>query len=297
MIRVALLPGSRALALPAGGSVGAGVTSITTPSATEMSINQESGHSIINWNSFGIGKNETVNIVQPTSDATLLNRVLGNSPSEIFGRLTANGRVFLVNQNGILFGPTASVNVGGLVASTLAISDQDFLSGKYLFSRSGSTAAVVNQGSLHGGFIALLGGSVKQSGSLVTTKGAAVMASGEGVTLDIDPFGMIAIRVDPATYNAQIENSGIIEAEEGTVVMSAPARDALVATVVNNSGQLLTLQCSADNITWTPVAINNGASVTFPSGFAVSVTMGTGLNYRLASATAIVAGGTVWVAR
>ena len=236
MIRVALLPGSRALALPAGGSVGAGVTSITTPSATEMSINQESGHSIINWNSFGIGKNETVNIVQPTSDATLLNRVLGNSPSEIFGRLTANGRVFLVNQNGILFGPTASVNVGGLVASTLAISDQDFLSGKYLFSRSGSTAAVVNQGSLHGGFIALLGGSVKQSGSLVTTKGAAVMASGEGVTLDIDPFGMIAIRVDPATYNAQIENSGIIEAEEGTVVMSAPARDALVATVVNNSG-------------------------------------------------------------
>ena len=62
------------------------------------------------------------------------------------------------------------------------------------------------------------------------------MASGEGVTLDIDPFGMIAIRVDPATYNAQIENSGIIEAEEGTVVMSAPARDALVATVVNNSG-------------------------------------------------------------
>lgn len=94
-------------ALPSGGQIVAGQAAISAPSATQMNINQGTNQAIINWNSFGIGKGEAVNISQPSASSTLLNRVLGNNPSQIFGSLSANGRVFLTNPSGILFAPGA----------------------------------------------------------------------------------------------------------------------------------------------------------------------------------------------
>jgi filamentous hemagglutinin family protein len=225
-----------AQALPGGGQVASGQAAISTPLGSQMNINQGTGQAIINWNSFSIGKGETVSIVQPSSSATLLNRVLGNDPSRIFGSLIANGRVFLVNPGGVLFAPGASVNVGGLVASSLNIKDGDFLAGKYRFSQEGSAASVVNQGKLTGGFVALLGSSVENAGTIVTTRGTAGLAAGGAITLGFDPGGLMAIKVDAAAYRAQVKNSGIIEADGGRVLMTAAAADALLATVVNNSG-------------------------------------------------------------
>jgi filamentous hemagglutinin family protein len=238
VITISLLAGCRAFALPADGEITAGEATISTPSASAMRIEQKSSHAIINWGSFGIGRNEAVNVAQPDTKSILLNRVSGNDPSEIFGTLTANGRIFLVNPNGILFAPGASINVGGLVASTLAINDSDFLSKKYAFFQNGTPGTVVNRGALNGGFVALLGNSVMNSGSIITTRGTTGIAAGERITLDVDPCGLVAIKVEQTTYNAQITNSGVIEADDGTVVISAPAADMLLASVVNNSGQI-----------------------------------------------------------
>jgi filamentous hemagglutinin family protein len=223
-------------ALPVGGQVAAGQAVISTTSATQMNITQGTNQAIINWNSFGIGKGEAVNIAQPSASSTLLNRVLGNNPSEIFGSLTANGRVFLVNPGGVLFAPGASVNVGGLVASSLNIKDSDFLAGKYSFFKDGTVGAVVNQGNISGGFVALLGNSVENAGTIVTTKGSTGLAAGDEITLGFDPNGLMAIKVDKGAYNAQVANTGVIEANGGTVVMTAKAADALLGSVVNNSG-------------------------------------------------------------
>jgi filamentous hemagglutinin family protein len=100
-----------------------------------------------NWQSFSIGAGHTVNFVQPSSSAVALNRVLGSDVSVIQGALNANGQVFLINPNGVLFTPTAQVNVGGIVASTLNLSNEDFLAGRYRFSGD-STASVINQGNI-----------------------------------------------------------------------------------------------------------------------------------------------------
>ena len=117
--------GSNVYAAPAGGTVSAGSASITGGAGT-TTINQASQNLAINWQSFSIGQSEAVRFVQPDSNSVALNRVLGSDPSNILGSLSANGKVFLVNPNGILFGKGAQVNVGGLVASTLNITDSDF---------------------------------------------------------------------------------------------------------------------------------------------------------------------------
>ena len=118
----------------------------------------------MNWQGFNIAAGETVNFVQPNRSAIALNRVLGGEASSIYGQLSANGQVFLVNANGILFGRGAQVNVGGLVASTLDLSVADFMNGKRTFSGSGGRIDNFGTLSAEGGYIALLGGQVSNQG-------------------------------------------------------------------------------------------------------------------------------------
>ena len=119
-------------------------------------IAQGGPHLIINWDSFNIAEGKQVVFRQPYPSAVALNRVIGNSASQILGQLNANGQIFLVSTNGILFGPNSQVNVGALAASTLALSNRDFLGGRdYRYATQGKSAKVVNQGSLNaraGGF-------------------------------------------------------------------------------------------------------------------------------------------------
>ncbi len=133
-------------ALPTGGAVAAGGAAITRAPA-QLTVNQSTQNVVINWQSFGIGAEEGVTFVQPNSNAVALNRVVGQDPSVILGSLTANGQVFVVNPNGVLFGQGAQVNVGGLVASTLGISDTDFMAGNYYFTGTGGS--VVNDGTIN----------------------------------------------------------------------------------------------------------------------------------------------------
>ncbi|MDF3086802.1 two-partner secretion domain-containing protein, partial [Burkholderia sola] len=94
---------------------------------------------------FSVDRGERVAFLQPNSNSVALNRVISNNVSNIDGPIDANGKVFLVNPNGVMFGPGAQINVGGLVASTRNISDADFLAGNYRFSGT-SAAAIINQG-------------------------------------------------------------------------------------------------------------------------------------------------------
>ncbi|ELY5804932.1 filamentous hemagglutinin N-terminal domain-containing protein, partial [Cronobacter sakazakii] len=233
--------GSPALAagLPVGGQVVAGSASIQKPTENQMNIHQNSAHAVLNWNSFDIGQGHTVQFYQPDSSAVALNRVVGGNESHIMGNLNANGRVFLVNPNGVLFGKGASVNTAGLVATTRDIKNEDFMNGKYVFSGQKGQGEVVNQGNLtttKGGFIVLAGDRVRNSGTIRTPEGRAVLAAAEKVTLQLDNAGLTSVAVNGSVVNALVENSGLVSASDGQVLLTARGKNMLMNTVLNNSG-------------------------------------------------------------
>lgn len=239
---------STALAAPQGGTVAAGSATISQNGAL-TTINQASQKAVINWNSFGIAKGETVRFNQPGASSIALNRVTGNNASAIYGTLSANGQVFLVNPNGVLFAKGAQVNVGGLAASMLGISDKDFLNGNYQFSGD-SSKSVVNQGELSAaakGYIALLGANVANEGVIVAKEGTAALGAGSKVNLDFNGDGLLHMSVDKEAVAALASNKGLIQADGGLVVMSAKSADALAGTVVNNSGVIEAKSISAKN--------------------------------------------------
>lgn len=135
-------------ALPTGGQIRTGSGQIQT-SGTTMTVRQDTSRLGLDWQSFSIGGQARVDFQQPGSDAIALNRIVGNSASEIYGRLTANGQVFLSNPNGVLFAPGAKVDVGGLVATTLDLTQADFAAGNYRFQAGGTGTGVTNQGEIH----------------------------------------------------------------------------------------------------------------------------------------------------
>ncbi len=225
-------------ALPVGGVISAGSASIGS-STSSTTITQSTQNVVLNWQSFNIASGEAVQFVQPNSSSVALNRVLGTDPSSILGSLTANGKVFLVNPNGILFGPGASVNVGGLVASTLNISDSEFMAGTYNFTGSGA-GRVLNQGNIStnadGGYVALLGASVSNDGIITAKLGTVALAAGSAVTLDVAGDGLLNVTVSQGAVNALVQNGGLIQADGGEVLLTAQAAGNLLQSVVNNTG-------------------------------------------------------------
>lgn len=219
-------------ALPTGGQVAAGQATISQ-SAQTMTVNQGSDKAIINWQSFNIGADATVNFQQPGSSSVALNRVVGSDPSAIYGSLNANGQVFLVNPRGVLFGQGARVDVGGLVASTLNQSDEDFLAGRHVFNRDGATGSVVNEGELYGKYIALLAPEVRNEGVIAARQGTVALAGGEAVTLNIAGNQLIGVQVEQADIDTLVANKRLIQAEGGTVILSAQSAQDLVGRVVN----------------------------------------------------------------
>ncbi|WP_233853351.1 beta strand repeat-containing protein [Paraburkholderia sp. HD33-4] len=226
------------LANPSGAQVVAGTVSINSPGAGQMHITQGSPNAIVNWNTFSIGSGEAVRISQPSASSALLNRVMGNDPSVIAGRLQANGKVFLVNPAGVIFAPGSSVNVGSMIASTLNISNADFLAGNFHFVGA-SPAAVSNAGSLTaaaGGTIALLGGTVSNSGTVNAKLGTVALGAGNDITVDFAGDGLTTLKINQGAAHALIGNTGTLAADGGTVVMSAQTADALAGTVINQQG-------------------------------------------------------------
>jgi filamentous hemagglutinin family protein len=217
--------------------VAAGAATISQSGST-TTVNQSTNKAIINWQSFSVAKTETVDFNQPSSSSVTLNRVTGNESSIIAGAINANGQVFIVNSAGILFTGTSQVNVGGLVASTIDIPNQDFLSGNYVFSGS-SGNSVINKGSLTaapGGYVSLMGKTVSNQGVITATLGTVALTSGSKITLNFDGSSLFDVTIDQGVMNALVENRQLIKVDGGKVILTAKAADAVLSGQVNNTG-------------------------------------------------------------
>ncbi|HEY3859749.1 MAG TPA: filamentous hemagglutinin N-terminal domain-containing protein, partial [Gammaproteobacteria bacterium] len=205
-----------ALANPTGGAVVSGQATIATPSANGTLITQRSNSAIINWQQFNIGAGQFVQFLQPSSSSVVLNRVIGGSPSSILGSLTANGQVFLVNTNGVYFGKGSSIDTQGFLASTLGITDQNFLSHNYVFNQPGASGAtVINDGSItshHGGYVVLAGDYAENDGIISAQSGHVVLASGSKATLALNGNNLVNFAVNQSTLAsyAGVKNTGSI---------------------------------------------------------------------------------------
>lgn len=245
-IGASVVPGSAAHAqsVPTGPSVTHGAATVDSAAGTVI-VNQSSSRAVINWNSFSVAQGNTVEFRQPDVSSATLNRVTGNTTSTIAGRIIANGSVYLVNPNGIAITSTGTVRTGGgFVASTLDISDADFMAGQTRFYGSGASRSVSNAGAIaagEGAYVALLGGAVDNSGSIVVPMGRLALGSGEQIALDLngENFLQVAVPTSALTGNgALIDNSGLLSAAGGLVeIKAAVLRDSL-RNVVNMSGTI-----------------------------------------------------------
>jgi len=267
---VLMAPAAWGQSLPDSGAVVSGaatsnldVGGVMNPggAGTAMTITQSTPTAIINWASFNVGAGATLSFVQPDSSSVLLNRVVGDpsgllTPSIIDGSIASNGNIFLVNAMGILFGAGSSVNVGGLVASTLDITDADFIAGAgmanphYVFTAGSPIAggAIVNQGALSttagsSGTIALLAARIEnqQGGTISAPGGSVVFGAASGANLDFYGDGLTTVTltgngldldmycsfgpVSTSSCLGGIESLGDIFAQGGHVEMRTQTQD------------------------------------------------------------------------
>lgn len=232
--------------LPTGGNVVAGSASITIPEGGAMSIVQASDSAIIDWDTFSIGSAADVTITQPSLDSILLLRVVGSSASDIHGRITSNGRVFLVNSTEILLQTSSTVTVGSLVASVGFVSDVDFLAGadtgQFTFQQLEIGANINHYGTIStspGGTAALIGRpvSVRASGVIDAPGGTVAQVAAAVVTLDFFDDGLTQVTIsDPeGVPGGFVRNDGRLTADGGQVVMVASAIEESPGVVVGDS--------------------------------------------------------------
>ncbi|MHB8564490.1 MAG: two-partner secretion domain-containing protein, partial [Acidiferrobacteraceae bacterium] len=232
-------------AAPLGGQVVAGSGQIAQ-TGNLTTITQSSPTVALDWQSFNVAPNETVHFIQPSAQSLAVNHILGSNGSVIAGHLDANGQVWLINPNGILFSQTATVNVGGLVASTL--NPSGFTGGNTLF-QGGSTASILNDGHLTaapGGYVALLGNQVQNQGTISAPLGAVAMAGGNRVLLQFQNDALLNVAVDGSALHSLAANGGLITTPGGQVQLTAGAANSLLASAVNNTG-VIEAQTVADH--------------------------------------------------
>ncbi len=244
----ACFAGTPAWALPTGAQVAAGAASFNQV-GNSLTIANTPG-AIINWNAFSIGALEAVRFDQQNSLSAVLNRVTGGSASAIHGALSSNGRVFLINPNGILFGAGSRIDVNGLIASTLNLSDQDFLAGKLNFQAGATAGALRNAGSLQaspGGNIYLIAPDIENSGIVRAPNGEVLLAAGRQVSLVDGAHPDIQVVVSAPTDKAvnlgaiaagKVSVFGALLAQRGTVSADTVETDAAGRIVFRASKQL-----------------------------------------------------------
>ncbi|MCT7468337.1 GLUG motif-containing protein [Aliarcobacter cryaerophilus] len=234
---ISLVVSSNLYGAPSGGTVVSGTATISQ-NANTTNINQSSNKAVINWQDFSIKSNETVNFNQPNVNSITLNRVIGNEKSIIDGALNANGQVWLINSNGVLFGKNAKVNTAGIVASTKDISNEDFNNGNYNF-KGNSKASIVNEGEIkslantHATFIA---NSVTNKGKIEVHKGTINLVGASDVTLTLNENQNLSLKVNKGVLDALVDNQNLIVANGGQIYLTTNAKDELLKGVVNHSG-------------------------------------------------------------
>ncbi len=217
------------LANPTGPAVVGGQATVSGLGTSQVTITQASQRAIINWQQFNIAPHEVTQFIQPNIRAIALNRIFDQNPSQIFGTLRANGTVILLNPNGVVFGPTAQVNVGGLIASSLNMTNANFLAGHYVYEGAGIEGWVKNAGTIHGHYdgVYLLAPNVENSGIITSPGGNIVLAAGSTAYLSnrSDGRGFLAEIKAPAGQAVNVKD---LVADGGHVT--------LAGLVVNQEG-------------------------------------------------------------
>jgi filamentous hemagglutinin family protein len=229
-------------AAPAGGTV-VGGSGMIEQSGLNTTVTQDTDRLAIDWASFNVAADERVAFVQPNESSVALNRILDMSGSQILGRIDANGQVILMNPNGVFFGAGATVDVGGLIATGLAIDTSDFMNGDLLLQAvDGTAGTVINRGLINaaiGGNVALIGKQVTNSGLISAHLGHVALASGRQAVVTFDDQGLLGVRVDEASLQAElgmgpgVTNSGTITAAGGKILLTGSVSEDLFARVVN----------------------------------------------------------------
>jgi len=257
----ATLIASVAMANPQGGQVAQGKAHIGQESSKYTKIEQSSEKAVINWDSFNIGRDEHTQFVQPSSDAVTLNRVNAkNGASAIQGKMTANGQVYLINPAGIVFGKLASVDVGGLLATTADITDNNFMKGELSFKQSDEypTSSISNFGNItakEGGMVVLVAPGVENDGIIQAQLGIVVLGATNQYKIKmLDTYGDqliyfvfgeegAGISQKPIDSKGEkmksaVSNSGAIVADGGSVMMTAVAAKNVVDNMINMEGYI-----------------------------------------------------------
>lgn len=245
-IKIAIKPISLLVTLAfAGGACAVGTGSIVSGSGSisknsnNTIVNQNSDKMIINWDNMNVAKNESLNFKQNGVNSAVLNKITSIDPTLIQGALNANGKVFIVNPNGVLIGNGAKINVGSLIASSLDIKNDDFNKGNYHFSGAGK-GKVVNEGEINSAnSTALLGGGeVTNTGRITANQGDVNLAAGSDIMLSFPAMGKMSVRINQGSLKALVNNGGIVVSKDGSVMLTAWATDKLTRGVINNTGML-----------------------------------------------------------
>ena len=227
-----------ALTLPNGGTTVGGAATINTPEPGRLVIEQSSAKAVIDWQGFDVGAEASVRFNQPDSGAITVNRVTAGGASQIDGQVSARGKVVILNPNGVLIGPGGRIDAAGVVASTARLDAEAFMAGNgnLTFTPGGNAGAeVVNEGAITvegAGIAALVGPTVRNTGSIKAVAGKVNLAAGETFTLDLAGDGLVELAVTGA--GRKLEQAGVVEGS--TVVMSADAAADVVSSVINVSG-------------------------------------------------------------
>lgn len=234
-------------ARPTGGAVVAGTAAISQ-TGNNTRINQTTQRAAVNWQSFDVGSKQSVTFAQPSASSVTLNRVTGPDPSQIAGRINANGQVVLVNQSGVTFYQGAQVNTNGLMVSAAGISNQNFMAGNMKFDQPGKpNAKIDNQGEItinQAGLAAFVAPQVANSGTITAKLGHVVLAGAKTATLDLYGDGLLSLDVTnqvtkaPPGATALVTNTGVIVADGGTVQLTARAADGVVQNLVRAGGTI-----------------------------------------------------------
>jgi len=240
IIALLLVP-SLCLANPEGGVVAAGEATITE-SGPNVTINQASDKAVIDWRCFDIAPNETTKFNQPSANSITLNRIHSDNASIIAGKLSANGNIVLVNQNGFLFTKDAVIDVNSIIATSSDIDNNDFMNGKMEFNKPGSPdAMVINEGNItakEAGLVGMVAPQVINNGQIVANGGTVQLSSGETFTVDMYGDKLMEVAVSSKLKKQLVQNKGLIEAGAGKIILTAAAGKEIVDSLIVVEGEL-----------------------------------------------------------
>lgn len=228
---LALWPAGAALqANPSGGQAIHGKVEIKQD-GHKLTIRQTDDRAILHWEDFSIAQGEITQFLQPGKNSATLNRVLGGKISEIYGTLDANGKVYLINPNGIVVGPSGVINAAGFVASTLDVTNEEFLASGDMTFRGNSTAKIINMGKIGAtdGDVILIAQEIENIGTISAPNGTASLAAGQEVLVKASG----AERVFVQAGKGSVTNSGLIEGAAAEIKAAGGNEYALA---INNTG-------------------------------------------------------------